>query len=72
MVYPTREQIMGEVINPNHPTKKQIAVFLNTFKTLNTFESDHRLRCGWGAFQEDQLPIEDANVVYGWLESLTK
>jgi hypothetical protein len=72
MAFPTREQIMGEVINPNHPTKEQIAVFLNTFKTLNSFESDHRLRCGWAAFQEDQLPIADVKVVFEWLESLTK
>ena len=53
-------------------TNTDIQKFLSVFVRLSTFEREHRLRCGWGVFNEDvdTLPIPEVMKVQKWLEEL--
>jgi hypothetical protein len=54
-------------------TSEQLKVFLTTVERLSTFEAEHRSRCGWGCFQEnDELPIKEVVAVMDWLRSRIK
>lgn len=55
------------------PSKNQIKVFIATVERLSSFEAEHRARCGWGSFQEnDELPIKEVVAVMDWLRTRIK
>lgn len=53
------------------PTKEEIRKFLEIIETLNQFEVDHRLRCGWSVWTEDVLPFPEAVKVTAWLRQIS-
>jgi hypothetical protein len=57
-------------VNPNN---EKIKKFLSVFDKLVTFEYEHRVRCGWGVWNEnapsERLPIPEVMEVYNWLKS---
>lgn len=55
------------------PTKEEISKFLKIVEALNQFEADHRLRCGWGVWNEDEdtLPFPEAVKVTSWLKEIS-
>lgn len=57
-------------IDVNKPTKEEIKKFLEVFDTLNEFEASQRRLRGYGALNENELPIPEVLKVYEWLENL--
>ena len=52
------------------PSVDEFKVFLDVFSRLIEFEKSHRLRCGWGCFDEnsEKLPIPEVVKVQSWLQ----
>jgi len=73
-IWPDSENV--EMVLPSEtPTKDEIKVFLDIWNKLSQFEADHRMRCGWGVWNDrlpSELPIPEVVKVYKWLEDLVK